>query len=189
VRGQPRFLAAAGDQDLGLAALDRLEEAAQELEVVGPEQRIDPGGLVARGGLEVVPDQDQAVLAQGLAQNSELLVRSEREELAGEESRADGVQDVFGSVDVVEGEPQAPGAETLGLLEPLKKAAGEGGLAHAAQAMNQDRRRIAQEGPLHSEDGAVAANEAVRILVVRCLLRQRRSCLPVLFGADLRDEG
>ena len=174
---QPRFLAAAGDQDLAPPALDRLEEAAQELKVVGPEQRIDAGGLVARGGFEVVPDEEQAVLAQGLAEGRELLVRTQRDVLAAKDLRADAVEDVLGGVDVVEGEPEAPGAKTFRLPEPLEKAACERGLADAAQAMDENRGRVAEQGPFQGQDGAVAADEAVGILFVRRLLGQGRSGL------------
>ena len=91
-------------------------------------------------------------------------------------------------MDVVEGEPQTPRPKTLRLAEPLDEPACECGFAYAAQAVNENGGRIAEQSSLQGEDGCVAADEAIGVLGIGRLLGQGGPS--ILFGrADLRHEG
>jgi hypothetical protein len=53
--------------------------------------------------------------------------------------------------------------QAAGLVEPLQKAAGEGGLADPAETLNENPGGLAAQGALQGKNGAVTADEAVGI--------------------------
>ena len=114
--------------------------------------------------LEVVPDDEEAVLPEDLGQRVELRNHLRRDELRAEEGFPHAVEDELGGMDVLEREPEAALPQAVGGLEPLQEAAGEGGLADAPEPLDQQPRGRAVHGPLQRQHGPVAADEAVGVL-------------------------
>ena len=161
---QPLLVAPAGDDHLGLAAAQLREEGLQQGLVFARQRRRDRRAGDAPDHLEVVPDDEEAVLPEDLGQRVELRTHLRRDELRAEEGLAHAVEDELGGADVLEREPEAALPQAVGGVEPLQEAAGEGGLADAPEPLDQQPRRRAVHGALQRQHGPVAADEAVGVL-------------------------
>jgi hypothetical protein len=144
---EPGFFAAAGDEDLALSPAQAFEQDREVRAVLRRQMALDDPGD-PRDRLEVVPDDKNAVGLERLDQGLEFLRARGRHRLGPKESLDQSVDDVLAVANVLKSKPEDPFPQPRGRSEPVQEPAGERGLPHAPEPMDEDPRRPPPQGPL-----------------------------------------
>ncbi len=164
----------AGEEGFRLPTPQALQQSPQKRQVLWGQLGLDLGPCNAGGGLQVVPNQKVGLLSQNSGDGFQLLLHGQRPMGRVRKLPHQLIHHVFRRVDLLEVEPEDPALESAGAAEPVQEAPGQGGLAAAGLAVDQQRRlRLALHGPLQLLGLPVAPNEAV--VPQGCFLRQGRS--------------
>ena len=138
---QPSLLAAAGDQHLGLAAPEGMQELFEQIPLRFWHSCAQAGVLDTGHHLEVVPDHQKAIFLQQFAQDRKLVLHRHLKKPVPQKS-SHLIEDIFGAFYILtETDPQTSGCQSLGVGQPFDEPAGQGSLAHPGQAVQQNRRR------------------------------------------------
>src|SRR5215467_9929324 len=86
-------------------------------------------------------------------------------EVTAEQGLAHAIEDILGAADLLKAEPERRMLEAASLVKPLQKTASQRGLAHATQTLDENSGGRTTKGALEVKNGAVTADEAVRILL------------------------
>ena len=106
------------------------------------------------------------------SQGCELAVQVVRDELGAEQSLPHTVENVLRAPDILKAEPESAVSQPLSSLQPFQEASDQGGLPRTAKPMDEHCRSASPYGPLQPEQGCVATDETVRVLLVSCLRRK-----------------
>lgn len=99
------------------------------------------------------------------------------------------IHHIFRRVDLLEIEPKYPPLQSAGAAQPVEKAPGQGGLAAAGLAVDQEGRLgLALHGPLQLLKLPVAPNEAV-VPQIRLLGQSRSPFLPLAIRLEAGEAG
>ena len=168
-RFKPFLTGTARDDHFAARASDRIEETAQGCTVFIYQ--------VSRGGLEVIPHYDDPLLSHSVGDQLQLVLGDA--EVLSVEQLTRAIDHIFRAADVAEVEPQRS-VQTARIIEPAQEAACQRCLAHSAKPLHQDGGCPTVERPFHFENRTVAADKAVRFMLVTDLLWEtRRICSPV----------
>ena len=171
---QPRFRAAAGDDDLACAAAQLAEKSPQPLPI-----RFGQASFQRRAGnpgrrLEIVPDQKEAPLFERFHQRRLLAIQILRHRMSAKQRFHHLVEHVFAAADVVESEPETALAQAIGRRQPFHQTTGQRGFADPGQAVNQNPCRWPPQRSLQVQQRTVAPDETVGILAIPRFRRQFR---------------
>ena len=147
-RSQPRLITAAGDEHLGLAPAQVFEPLLQLLTLTPRHRRVQPRIRRPTRRLEVVPHNEQRLLAQHAPQGRPLVRFRRRHRIRAEHRLHQPIQHITRRAHFRERQPQHPLRQALRLRQPLQVTPRQRGLAHTAQAMHQQPRRRATARPL-----------------------------------------